>query len=98
MNDSISNSSVLALPAVLTPIRSGLRLLAENPEAGAPYEVLDGRRRFVSGAYIIDYRIKNGTLQVSRIRHGRQMPLELEKDGNLPDESVCLGTCPSSIT
>jgi len=77
-----------AASTVLSQIRNGLRFLAEYPEAGAPYEVLDGRRRFVSGSYVIDYRIKNDTLQVSRIRHGRQMPPELEKDGNLPDEGV----------
>jgi len=40
--------------------------------------MLEGRRRFVSGDYVIDYRISGGFLEVSHIRHGRQLPPDLD--------------------
>jgi plasmid stabilization system protein ParE len=69
-----------AANAVLRQLRAALRLLADYPEAGSPYAALDGRRRFVSGDYVIDYRISGKRLEVSHIRHGRQLPPDLGND------------------
>lgn len=65
---------------VLRQLRASLRLLVEYPEAGRPHGALDGRRRFVSGDYVIDYRIVGRLVEVSHIRHGRQLPPALEED------------------
>lgn len=65
---------------VLRQLRASLRLLIEYPEAGRPHGALDGRRRFVSGDYVIDYRIVGRLVEVSHIRHGRQLPPALEED------------------
>lgn len=72
-----------AASAVLRQLRAALRLLEDYPQAGGPHPALDGRRRFVSGDYVIDYRIRGGRLEVSHIRHGRQLPPDLEADDNL---------------
>ena len=69
-----------AADAALRQIRAGLRLLGEYPQAGSPYEALDGRRRFVAGSYVIDYRIEGAVVNVSHIRHGRQLPSDLAAD------------------
>ena len=65
---------------MLRQLRASLRLLIEYPEAGRPHGALDGRRRFVSGDYVIDYRIVGRLVEVSHIRHGRQLPPALEED------------------
>ena len=72
---------------VLQRLRAVLRLLAEQPRAGSPYQALKGRRRLVSGNYVIDYRIGEAGILVSQIRHGRQDSPELEasKD-NIPED------------
>jgi plasmid stabilization system protein ParE len=72
-----------AAETVLTQIRAALRLLAEYPHAGSPHAALPDRRRFVSGNYVIDYRLDGRFLLVSHIRHGQQLPPELERDGDL---------------
>lgn len=66
-----------AANAVLHQLRAALRPLADYPEAGSPHATLDGRRRFVSGEYVLDYRIREKVLEVSHIRHGRQLPPDL---------------------
>ncbi|CLR14543.1 Uncharacterised protein [Mycobacterium tuberculosis] len=45
--------------------------------------MLVGRRRFVSGDYVIHYRIEGTTIAVSHIHHGRQIVPELGKDPDL---------------
>ena len=72
-----------AANSVLRQLRASLRLLIEYPQAGSPNGALDGRRRFVSGDYVIDYRIAGRFVEVSHIRHGRQLPPALEKDADL---------------
>src|SRR4051812_5980272 len=69
-----------AAHAVLRQLRSSLRFLGEQPRAGSVHPVLQGRRRFVSGDYVIDYRIDGATVWISHIRHGRQLPPELENE------------------
>jgi len=71
-----------AAMAVMRQLRAALRLLGEFPRAGGDLEALGGRRRFVSGDYIIHYRVGKSAIYVSHIRHGRQEPLELEKDSD----------------
>lgn len=75
-----------AAEAVLRQLRAALRLLAEYPQAGNPYDLLQGRRRFVSGDYVIDYRIRGKFLEVSHIRHGRQMPPDLDAEGDAEEK------------
>ncbi len=72
-----------AAEAVVKQLQRAFRLLAEYPMAGEEYTVLPGRRRFVSGDYVVDYRIGPRTITVSHIRHGRQMAPELEKDQDI---------------
>jgi plasmid stabilization system protein ParE len=72
-----------AADLVLRQLRAALRLLANYPQAGAPNAALDGRRRFVSGDYVIHYRIVGRFLEVSHIRHGRQLPPDLEADDDI---------------
>lgn len=72
-----------AAEAVVKQLQRAFRLLAEYPMAGEEYTVLPGRRRFVSGDYVVDYRIGPKGITVSHIRHGRQMAPELEKDGDI---------------
>jgi plasmid stabilization system protein ParE len=72
-----------AADAVLRQLRAALRLLSDYPEAGSPHAALDGRRRFVSGDYVIDYRIAGRFLDVSHIRHGRQLPPDLDADEDI---------------
>jgi plasmid stabilization system protein ParE len=69
-----------AADTVLRQLRAALRLLADYPQAGSPHPALEGRRRFVSGDYVIDYRIAGRLLEVSHIRHGRQLPPDLDRD------------------
>ncbi|SEH24160.1 type II toxin-antitoxin system RelE/ParE family toxin [Rhizobium sp. NFR12] len=69
-----------AAEAVLRQLRGSMRLLLDYPQAGSPIEALEGRRRFVSGEYVIDYRMEKGILSVSHIRHGRQLPPDLLAD------------------
>lgn len=69
-----------AADAVLKEIRAALRLLAEYPQAGSPHAALPDRRRFISGNYVIEYRLDGRFLLVAHIRHGRQLPPELEED------------------
>jgi len=45
--------------------------------------MLEGGRRFVSGDYVIDYRIRGGFLEVSHIRHGQQLPSDLDAGEDL---------------
>lgn len=71
---------------VLRQLRASLRLLAEYPQAGNPHGALDGRRRFVSGDYVIDYKLVGRFVEVSHIRHGRQLPPDLEKDADLDED------------
>lgn len=75
-----------AAMAVMRQLRASLRLLGEFPRAGGDLQALEGRRRLVSGAYIIHYRVEKSAVYVSHIRHGRQEPLELEKDGEPGEE------------
>lgn len=67
-----------AAEAVLRQLRAAFRLLAEYPQAGRPYDMLEGRHHFVSGDYVIYYRIRGNFLEVSHIRHGRQLPPDLD--------------------
>ncbi len=69
-----------AADVVIRQLRRAFRLLADHPMAGAEYSLLSGRRRFVSGDYVVDYRIGPKGITVSHIRHGRQPAPELEKD------------------
>lgn len=75
-----------AAETVLRQLRDALRLLSEYPQAGISDGLLDGRRRFVSGDYVIHYRVEGTLLQISHIRHGRQLPPGLEKDEDLPED------------
>jgi plasmid stabilization system protein ParE len=71
---------------VLLQLRKALRFLADYPKAGSPYNPLDGRRRYVSGDYVIDYRIDAMRIAVSHIRHGRQLSPDLPRDdGDAPE-------------
>ena len=72
-----------AAEAVVKQLQRAFQLLTQYPMAGEEYTLLPGRRRFVSGDYVIDYRIGRQVLTVSHIRHGRQMAPELEKDGDI---------------
>jgi plasmid stabilization system protein ParE len=72
-----------AADAVLRQLRAALRLLKDYPQAGSPHAALDGRRRFVSGDYVIDYRIRGPVLEVSHIRHGRQLPPDPDADEDI---------------
>jgi plasmid stabilization system protein ParE len=78
----LSQFNPRAADNVLRQLRAALRMLAEYPQAGSAEGPLDGRRRFVSGDYVIDYRFASRLLEVSHIRHGRQLP-PLEKDPDL---------------
>jgi plasmid stabilization system protein ParE len=69
-----------AADRVVRELWSAFRMLAGHPQAGVAVSQLDGRRRYVSGAYIITYRVEPNAIQISYIRHGRQLPPELEKD------------------
>jgi plasmid stabilization system protein ParE len=62
---------------VMRQLREALRLLGEYPNAGSPFEALEGRRRFVAGSYVIDYRVGQSEIRVSHMRHGRQLPPDL---------------------
>ncbi len=73
-----------AADATLRQLRGGLRLLAAHPNAGSALLPLPGRRRFVVGDYVIDYRVERGAVEVAHIRHGRQQSPELPK-GNATD-------------
>lgn len=70
---------------VLRQLRASLRLLAEYPQAGNPNATLEGRRRLVSGDYVIDYQVTGRVVEVSHIRHGRQLPPAMEKDADLEE-------------
>lgn len=72
-----------AADMVVKQLRRSFRLLADYPMAGVEESILPGRRRFVSGDYVIDYRVGRQGIMVSHIRHGRQMTPELEKDEDL---------------
>lgn len=67
---------------VLRQLQEALRFLSGFPRGGGPHPALEGRRRFVAGDYVIDYRIGPTVLEVSHIRHGRQLPPEQAKDGD----------------
>jgi plasmid stabilization system protein ParE len=73
-----------AADTAISGLWSAMRFLLEQPRAGHPHPTLAGRRRFVTGAYLIDYRIMGETLRISQIRHGRQDPMELEADDDFP--------------
>ncbi len=72
-----------AAQAAMLQLRKSLRFLSEQPRAGEANPVLVGRRRFVSGDYVIHYRIEGTTIAVSHIHHGRQIVPELGKDPDL---------------
>jgi plasmid stabilization system protein ParE len=69
---------------VLRQLWKSLHHLTEYPQSGSPHPALQGRHNFVSGDYVIDYRIEGRFLLVSHIRHGRQLPPDLEKDDDMP--------------
>ncbi|MGF9562580.1 type II toxin-antitoxin system RelE/ParE family toxin [Neorhizobium sp. JUb45] len=72
-----------AAEAVVLQLQKAFRLLADHPMAGVEESILPGRRHFVSGDYVISYRIGPKGLTVSYIRHGRQIAPDLEKDEDL---------------
>jgi plasmid stabilization system protein ParE len=59
---------------------SAFRMLAGYPQAGAVVPHLPGRRSYVAGAYIINYRVEPNAILISHIRHGRQLAPDLEPD------------------
>jgi plasmid stabilization system protein ParE len=73
-----------AADAAIRGLRKALRFLRDQPRAGSPHPSLAGRRRFVAGPYVIDYRIDAQELHISHIRHGRQDQPEFEADDDLP--------------
>ncbi|WJH39408.1 type II toxin-antitoxin system RelE/ParE family toxin [Aliirhizobium terrae] len=81
--DYLEHFNPRAAEAVLRQLRAALRLLKDYPQAGSPHAALDGRRRFVSGDYVIDYRIRGSMLEVSHIRHGRQLPPDPDDDKDI---------------
>lgn len=78
----LSQFNPRAADNVLRQLRAALRIISEYPQAGRGDGPLDGRRRYVSGDYVIDYRVTARLVEVSHIRHGRQLP-PLEKDPDL---------------
>ncbi|MBP2547519.1 plasmid stabilization system protein ParE [Neorhizobium galegae] len=73
-----------AAVATLQQLRESIRMIGDYPGIGAPLP-LPGRRRFVSGAYVIDYRVDAKSILISHMRHGRQLDPDLERDDDLAD-------------
>ncbi|WP_137132095.1 type II toxin-antitoxin system RelE/ParE family toxin [Rhizobium sp. FY34] len=80
--DYLEQVNPRAARRVMEHFKTAFQLLARHPQAGAPLP-LDGRRRYVCGAYVIDYSLENLRLVVSHIRHGQQADpdLALDDDG-----------------
>ncbi|WP_165214284.1 type II toxin-antitoxin system RelE/ParE family toxin [Affinirhizobium pseudoryzae] len=71
---------------VAEQFQKAIRLLAQYPEIGEPLS-LPGRRRFVSGVYVIDYVREKSRLVISHIRHGKQAEPDLAKDAEIQGQA-----------
>jgi plasmid stabilization system protein ParE len=71
-----------AAETAMRQVQAAIRLLATYPNAGTETSALAGRRRFVTGPYIIDYRVTETTVMIAAIHHGRQQEPEVELDGD----------------
>ena len=79
-------------PRAALEFRDGLRRLQQElarfPQLGHPPDDLPfpGIRRFVVGSYLFDYEIRETTVVILAIRHGRQRPPGLEIDDDFDFE------------
>ncbi|RAU22139.1 addiction module toxin RelE [Paramagnetospirillum kuznetsovii] len=72
--DYISAFNPMAACEMAERLRDAADSLRDFPERGRP--IAQGRRELpVIWPYVIRYRIKEATVQILRVRHGRQHPL-----------------------
>ncbi|AYD00226.1 type II toxin-antitoxin system RelE/ParE family toxin [Neorhizobium sp. NCHU2750] len=64
--------------AVVQQIRAAVKLIGEYPQIGPPVDGTEGVRRYVSAPYQIDYQEDEAGIMVVAIRHGRQVPRDVE--------------------
>ncbi|MGN7291827.1 type II toxin-antitoxin system RelE/ParE family toxin [Rhizobium sp. SAFR-030] len=74
-----------AAARVVESLQAAFRLLGEHPKIGKPLS-LPGRRRFVSGVYVIDYSLERTRVVISHIRHGQQVDPMLSRDRDVAAE------------
>jgi plasmid stabilization system protein ParE len=82
--DYLESQNPRAAAITLQRLRDGIRMIGDYPGLGAPLP-LPGRRRFVSGDYLIDYRVDAKSILISHMRHGRQLDPDLRRDDDVPD-------------
>ena len=82
--DYLESQNPRAAVITLQRLRESLRTIGDYPGLGAPLP-LPGRRRFVSGDYVIDYRVDAKSILISHMRHGRQLDPDLSRDDDVAD-------------
>ncbi|OJU02748.1 MAG: hypothetical protein BGN83_15975 [Rhizobium sp. 63-7] len=68
----IAQFDARAAEVIMRQFQAAFRTLQAYPNAGAAVLPLAGRRRFVVGAYVVDYRVDDDLIEISAIKHGRQ--------------------------
>jgi toxin ParE1/3/4 len=63
----------------LGQLEDGFHLLAQNPSMGRPCKEIDPElRRFEVGKHVVFYRVKKGTVRITRILHQQMIPLKTQ--------------------
>jgi plasmid stabilization system protein ParE len=75
-----------AAEATMRQIQDAFKTLAAYPNAGSLALPLEGRRRYVTAPYVIDYSLTDTAILIASIRHGRQNDPSIGIDDDLDFE------------
>jgi plasmid stabilization system protein ParE len=73
LREFIATHDPTAAVRVATRLRAAISRLTDNPQIGRPVEDLPGEiRELIFGKYVIRYQVRQTTVYILRIWHGRE--------------------------